>query len=524
MLGRAVWIAKATRAALTVLLAIGVVVWVAGCFLAPNAPPVAVITADRIEGHAPLTVQLSGEASHDPDGTVVSYRWELPDGAAGTESCLAHVFDAPGAYSVTLTLTDDDGACSATSIEIVVGEANETPTADFSIAPSAALPGEEVRVDGTLSTDSDGRVVTYTWSFGDGSSGTGPTAGHRYEETGEYTIELEVTDDDGARATRARQVWIVDTNRPPIPVLSVSTRAAEPGEEIHFDASESYDPDGEITAIGWSFGDGVTDEGTHVSHRYGEAGTYRVTLSVRDDRGSLQSDSIELVIGTEVPGDPASTVTRTYRWSYGGRTRTLELTISSETYEYYAAQPRDEWSQRDYAEYVLDPLDDLYLEDVAAQVAGAVAGEYYATVENALAFVQRCIGYAPDPGPFDYPRYPVETLYDRVGDCEDTAILYTSLIRTLGHGALLALVDTDNDGRSDHMVAYVPVEEAYAAARPSGSFWEYEGQLYAFAETAVEGGYVPLGTDPWGVGADDIDRVYNVSRVDVSPHMVKRTF
>jgi hypothetical protein len=149
--------------------------------------------------------------------------------------------------------------------------------------------------------------------------------------------------------------------------------------------------------------------------------------------------------------------------------------------------------------------------------------DYYATVENALAFVQKCIVYQSDPGVFEYPRYPIETLVDEAGDCEDTAILYTSIVRTLGQGAMLAAVDTDGNGNTDHMVAFVPVDEAYCDSFPPGSrsFWEYDGKLYAFAETAVEGGYLPLGVDPWHLDPRDIGKTWDVARVDPSPKMIK---
>jgi hypothetical protein len=74
------------------------------------------------------------------------------------------------------------------------------------------------------------------------------------------------------------------------------------------------------------------------------------------------------------------------------------------------------------------------------------------------------------------------------------------------------------------MVAFVPVDEAYCDSFPEGSrsFWEYDGKLYAFAETAVEGGYLPLGVDPWNLDPRDIGKTWDVARVDPSPQMVKR--
>ncbi|MGB2983141.1 MAG: transglutaminase domain-containing protein, partial [Candidatus Bipolaricaulia bacterium] len=176
------------------------------------------------------------------------------------------------------------------------------------------------------------------------------------------------------------------------------------------------------------------------------------------------------------------------------------------------------WTYRDYDEYVLNPNDDSFMRTLAQSLRFSC---YYRTVKNALAFVQAGINYELDPAGFEYPRYPAETLVDQAGDCEDTAILYASIVRTLGVGALIAAVDTSGDGRSDHMVAFVPVGESYADYGIPCA-WEYGGRLYAFAETATEGGYTPLGVDPWGLEPGDIQQTWDVARVDTSPKMVKR--
>jgi hypothetical protein len=89
------------------------------------------------------------------------------------------------------------------------------------------------------------------------------------------------------------------------------------------------------------------------------------------------------------------------------------------------------------------------------------------------------------------------------------------------HGALMVAVDTSGDGQADHMIVWVPVEQAFVDLHPDRSFWQYEGRTYAFAETAVEGGYVPLGVDPWGLTAADIDTVYDVSSADRNPKAVR---
>lgn len=85
----------------------------------------------------------------------------------------------------------------------------------------------------------------------------------------------------------------------------------------------------------------------------------------------------------------------------------------------------------------------------------------------------------------------------------------------------MVVVDTDGNGRVDHMVAWVPVEASFVDRYPERSYWEYEGKTYAFAETAVEGGYLPLGVDPWGLTPSQIDTIYDVSRVDRRPQAVR---
>jgi PKD repeat protein len=60
-----------------------------------------------------------------------------------------------------------------------------------------------VSFDGSLSTDSDGSIASYQWTFGDGGAATGPTVRHTYQTTGSYTATLTVTDNRGLASTPA---------------------------------------------------------------------------------------------------------------------------------------------------------------------------------------------------------------------------------------------------------------------------------------------------------------------------------
>lgn len=82
--------------------------------------------------------------------------------------------------------------------------ANRAPTAAFSW--SAA--GLTVGFDGTASSDTDGTIAAYAWTFGDGTTATGSRPSKTFAAGGTYGVSLRVTDDDGATHTTSHQVTV----------------------------------------------------------------------------------------------------------------------------------------------------------------------------------------------------------------------------------------------------------------------------------------------------------------------------
>ena len=81
----------------------------------PNERPTAAFTVDVSEGSAPLEVHFDASSSTDPDGQLVSYDWEFGDGSTGSGRMVTHTYQDPGAYTPTLTVTDDRGATHTTT-------------------------------------------------------------------------------------------------------------------------------------------------------------------------------------------------------------------------------------------------------------------------------------------------------------------------------------------------------------------------------------------------------------------------
>ena len=97
-------------------------------------------------------------------------------------------------------------------------------------------------------------------------------------------------------------------NRPPIASFTENATIVSKDEAIHFDASESHDPDGTIVNYLWDFGDGNTATGVTSDHAYSEDGNYTVTLTVTDDDGASALLVAAKIVETETETEIETTL------------------------------------------------------------------------------------------------------------------------------------------------------------------------------------------------------------------------
>lgn len=178
----------------------------------PNVAPVARLTALPATGNAPLTVAFDGSASTDADGTITSYTWAFGDGQAASGTRTQHLYTAPGTYTAVLSVADNAGAVGQASTTVTVASPqNQPPVAAFTSSPNGGVSPVDVTFDASASSDPDGTIVSYSWTFGDGSpAASGKTTVHTYSTAANHVADLTVTDDKGASA-RASQVIKVTT-------------------------------------------------------------------------------------------------------------------------------------------------------------------------------------------------------------------------------------------------------------------------------------------------------------------------
>ena len=87
-----------------------------------NQPPVARLATSDTVGSGQLAVVFDARDSYDPDGTILTYAWDLGDGVTSTDSLLLHVYTTPGQRTVTLTVTDSAGATSEATASVRLAE------------------------------------------------------------------------------------------------------------------------------------------------------------------------------------------------------------------------------------------------------------------------------------------------------------------------------------------------------------------------------------------------------------------
>ncbi|MFA5772658.1 MAG: PKD domain-containing protein [Thermoplasmata archaeon] len=169
-----------------------------------KSPPVA-NAGGNVKANIRDSITFDASRSYSPDGEIVGYLWRIGDNDY-TESTIPYRFSERGDYTVTLTVTDDEGLTNATTISVNV--ANMPPAAVMSKIPETVNTGDAVEFKATSSFDFDGEIDRYAWNFGDGKTGTGKTTSHVYEKPGTYKAALTVYDNDGETNTTSFSVSV----------------------------------------------------------------------------------------------------------------------------------------------------------------------------------------------------------------------------------------------------------------------------------------------------------------------------
>jgi len=298
-----------------------------------NQSPVASFSFTPVSPKAGDEVTFDASASRDPDGSIVSYRWDFGDGVEGTGKIVKHVFAQEGTYTVTLTVTDNSGLSRSLSQEVTISKAAEGPESPSQSGQALNVTFLKVYYGDTdfgeqlilhLAIKNISQETQYLF----GAPGGAPLGNTMYVQDSEgrvyyprsllgfafpivpgQTIENEFPFPVPKTATGLKLYLRTSTGWESFPISQVGPEQvgvvadftftpATPkvNEEVTFDASASYSPVGKLVSYSWDFGDGAIAEGTIVQHAFVTEGSYIVTLKVVDERGSVASVSKCLVV------------------------------------------------------------------------------------------------------------------------------------------------------------------------------------------------------------------------------------
>jgi len=204
-----------------------------------------------------------------------TFLWTFGDGDTGSGATVTHVFVLSGTYAVTLTVSDSAGHV-ATKPKFV--NVSGPLAADFSFSTARPMVGEAVNFSATAAGGTP--PYSYSWTFGDGGSGTVRDVSHTYASVGTFNVTLRVTDSAAHVRIISKSVTVTPrlaadfTSSPTDPVVV---------EDVNFTA----------TATGgtapytyeWTFGDASSGSGSPVTHDYATEGRFSVKLTVSDSAG-----------------------------------------------------------------------------------------------------------------------------------------------------------------------------------------------------------------------------------------------
>lgn len=165
---------------------------------------------------------------------------------------------------------------------LLAGCGATAPVVQSVSGPDTLETDETGTFEASIQNDAD-EPLTYTWDFGDGTSGSGLLTNQSYNSTGQYAVRFEASNEGGSDADTI-SVRVVPQPQPAsITSVNATPNPVDEGEQVRF--SSNVQGDSPISR-NWGFGDGSSTTGQSPTHTYSEPGQYTARLEASNDVGS----------------------------------------------------------------------------------------------------------------------------------------------------------------------------------------------------------------------------------------------
>ncbi len=251
--------------------------------------PVAAFEASPQAGFAPFAVLFTDTST----GSVDNWSWEFGDSEKSILKNPLHVYENPGEYSVTLTVSSTNGKDTEEKKELIEVKTPSGPVSAFTAEPLIGFNPLTV----TFTDRSSGDVSNWIWDFGDGETSTLKNPIHKYTKSGSFDVELKVSGKDGISETEEKNNFIEIFSGEGVSSNFTADQRTRPEEdsgsrfEVQF-SDLSSSSTGQIDNWEWNFGDGDTSSQKNPEHEYScirDDDTFAVSLTVVDSDNNIDT-------------------------------------------------------------------------------------------------------------------------------------------------------------------------------------------------------------------------------------------
>jgi len=233
-----------------------------------------------------------------------SWLWNFGDGKTSTLQNPVHLYTAPGNYTVSLTVTDNNG-CSTVSAPVSI-HISALPVANFTSSNPDCVTQNITFTD--KSTSTDGTIIKWVWSFGDGVIDTlvnNTPFTHSYDTTGTDTVKLMVISNKGCSSGVFSQIISIK----PLPVVDfvLPDICLDDAYAQFTDETTIADSTQSAFTYLWNFGDSYSTTANNTStlmnprHKYSQEGPYTATLTVTSKYGCAVSKAKTFTVNGTTP-------------------------------------------------------------------------------------------------------------------------------------------------------------------------------------------------------------------------------
>ena len=301
--------------------------------------------------------------TNDSNAYPITYVWMFGDGTSGTGQYLTHQYNAPGPFTVCLTASTANGCTSTFCDSIYISGTNpgNSCMANFYLDSVNTSSSTFSFIDASI-TDSLSNVISYNWSFGDGTTSTLQNPIHTFSSPGNYYVCLNITTSNGCTSSSCQYVYVnnggQNTTCQASFVAYIDSISVPALTVYNFYDQSVPDSTSTIISWNWSFGNGTSSNLQNPQATLGGPGTYNVCLTITTNSGCTSTSCQNIIVnntGCQIYGNLNAQSPTTI----GGNDGFIESTIYGGTpnYTYF-------WSNNETTANIYNLTSGLYTLNV----------------------------------------------------------------------------------------------------------------------------------------------------------------